>query len=84
MILNEHAASYVQDLHTALETMVRSTHARAPSGEGAHGTVFVLRADLISIDVRNLLQSVARAVIFSRRGSLFEQVTRLEESDSLP
>ncbi len=80
VILNEHAASYVQDLQTALETMVRTTQTRRPAGPVARGTVFVLRADLVSIDVRNLLQSVARAVIFSRRGSLFEQVTRLEES----
>ena len=80
VILNEHAASYAQDLHTALETMVRSTPTRPPSDPGAHAAVFVLRADLVSIDVRNLLQSVARAVIFSRRGSLFEQVIRLEES----
>ncbi len=35
----------------------------------------MLRADLVPVEVRTLLQSVARAVLFSRRGSLFEQVT---------
>ena len=81
VILNEHAASYAQDLQTALEAMVRTTQTRRPSGPVTRGAVFVLRADLVSVEVRNLLQSVARAVIFSRRGSLFEQVTRLEESE---
>ena len=42
----------------------------------------MLRADLISVEVRSLLQSAARAVLFSRRGSLFEQVERLEESEA--
>jgi cyclic beta-1,2-glucan synthetase len=41
--------------------------------------VFILRADLVSIEVRALLQSAARAVLLSRRGSLFEQVRRTEE-----
>ena len=34
----------------------------------------------VSVEVRSLLQSAARAVLFSRRGSLFEQVRRLQES----
>ncbi|MEO7158309.1 MAG: glucoamylase family protein [Vicinamibacterales bacterium] len=81
VIVNEHAASYAQDLQTALEGMVRTTQTRRPSGPVTRGAVWVLRSDLVSIEVRHLLQSVARAVIFSRRGSLFEQVTRLEEAE---
>jgi cyclic beta-1,2-glucan synthetase len=42
--------------------------------------VFLLRGDLVSAEVRVLLQSAARAVLFSRRGSLFDQVRRLEAS----
>jgi cyclic beta-1,2-glucan synthetase len=41
--------------------------------------VFLLRADLLSAEVRNLLQTVARVVIVSRRGGLAEQVKRLQE-----
>ena len=41
--------------------------------------MFLLRADLLSADVRNLLQTVARVVIVSRRGGLAEQVKRLQE-----
>ena len=39
VILNERASSYVQDLQSALETMLRTSQARPPaSAEGADGT----------------------------------------------
>jgi cyclic beta-1,2-glucan synthetase len=48
VILNERASSYVQDLQTALETMLRTSQARPPASvEGAIGKIFILRADLI-------------------------------------
>ena len=80
VILNEHPASYAQDLQAALEAEVRATQAGRPSGgSNARGDVFVLRADLVSLEARSLLESVARAVLFGARGSLFEQLKRLEE-----
>jgi cyclic beta-1,2-glucan synthetase len=80
IILNEHPASYAQDLQTALEAQVRATQAGRPSGRSnARGAVFVLRADLVSIEARSLLESVARAVLFGSGGNLFEQLRRLEE-----
>ena len=64
VILNERPPSYDQDLQTALEALVRANRARPYSdAEGARGTVFVLRADLVSVEVRSLLQTVARAVL---------------------
>ncbi|HVC21151.1 MAG TPA: glucoamylase family protein, partial [Vicinamibacterales bacterium] len=85
VILNDHGASYAQDLQTAIEAMVRATRSREPSGSApARGAVFVLRADLVPAEVRTLLQSVARAVLFSRRGTLFEQVRRLADSEPSP
>ena len=51
-----------------------------PTEKARAERVFVLRADLVSVEVRNLLQTAARAVLLSRRGSLAEQVKRLEES----
>ena len=42
--------------------------------------MFILRDELVPPATRSLLQSAARAVIWSRRGSLFQQVKRLEES----
>jgi cyclic beta-1,2-glucan synthetase len=82
VILNEHPASYAQDLQMALEALVRASQSRRPpGGVTARGAVFVLRAELVPVETRRLLQSAARAVLFSRRGSLFEQVRRLEESE---
>ena len=79
VILNERSPSYDQDLQTALEALVRANRARPYSdGEDARGTVFVLRADLVSVAVRRLLQTVARAVLLSRRGTLAQQVKRLD------
>lgn len=79
VILNERPPSYDQDLQAALEALVRTTPTRPNSdGQGTRGGVFILRADLISDEMRSLLQSVARAVLLSRRGPLSEQVKRLE------
>ncbi len=84
VILNEHPASYPHELQTALEAMVRASRSRQPLGNTtAHGAVFILRADLVPVAVRTLLQSAARAVLFSRRGSLFDQVRRLDAPEPL-
>ncbi len=81
VILNENPSSYSQDLQGSLETIVRSSQSRRqPSTENGQGSVFVLRNELVSPQTRGLLQSVARAVIWNRRGSLFRQVKRLEDS----
>jgi cyclic beta-1,2-glucan synthetase len=80
VILNERASSYVQDLQTALEALVRASQSRdTQGGEGARGAVFLLRGDLISLDLRNLLQTVARATLVAHRGSLADQVRRVPE-----
>jgi cyclic beta-1,2-glucan synthetase len=80
VILNERSASYVQDLQSALEALVRANQSRpTAAGEGARGGVFILRTDLISVELRNLLQTVARAVLVAHRGSLADQVRRVAE-----
>jgi cyclic beta-1,2-glucan synthetase len=79
VILNERPPSYHQDLQAALEGMVRTAPARlATDGQGPCGNVYVLRADLVSAELRSVLQTAARAVLLSRRGTLSEQVKRLE------
>jgi cyclic beta-1,2-glucan synthetase len=81
VILNERATSYAQDLQASLEALVRTSQSRLhPEGKGAGGSVFVLRADLVSLDARSLLKTAARAVLLSHRGSLSTQLKRLEES----
>ena len=91
VIVNERAASYVQDLQIAVETAVRSSRSGPRLGdEHAQGSVFTLRADLMSGEARALLQSAARIVLLAHRGSIADQIawlTRAEpptESPTLP
>jgi cyclic beta-1,2-glucan synthetase len=78
VIINERASSYVQDLQVAIEAAVRTRTSHAVLGEGpTQGTVYVLRADLISLQSRALLQSVARVVIAARDGSIADHLARL-------
>ena len=82
VILNEHGTSYAQDLHDSLETLVRASQSTLSSdGRAERGGVFILRGDRLSTEDRTLLQSAARAVLLSRRGSLADQVIRLERPE---
>ena len=75
VILNEHAASYSQDLQIALESLVRAQpRTPAPPGAAAKGAVFLLRADLIPAQTATLLASVARVVLVAERGGLSDQL----------
>ncbi|WP_338043485.1 glucoamylase family protein [Novacetimonas maltaceti] len=78
VILNEHPSSYLQDLQTSLEDMVRAT-GRLAAGAGS---VRILRADLISPALCGLLASVAR-VVLSARQTLAEQLERAQPLPSL-
>jgi len=79
VILNEHGATYAADLNDSLEALVRTSQSILVSeGRRGHGDVYILRGDQLSNDDRTLLQAAARAVLLSRRGSLADQVIRLE------
>ena len=78
VILNERSSSYVQDLQIALEALVRASQSRPQAGvEGPAGRIYVLRADLMSVEVRGLLASVARVVLVGQRGRLSDQLDRV-------
>ncbi|MFN0157599.1 MAG: GH36-type glycosyl hydrolase domain-containing protein [Bacteroidota bacterium] len=82
VILNEQPPSYNMGLQGALETVVRTNESQLMpqfEGKSVQGRVFIVRADLISLDVRMVLQSAARAVLLGRRGSLSEQLSAIEE-----
>jgi len=79
VILNEHGATYAGELQDSLETLVRTSQSTlVPEGHRGHGGVYILRGDQLSAEDRTLLQAAARAVLLSRRGSLSDQVIRLE------
>ncbi len=78
VILNDHPASYLQELQTALETLVRASRPRQPAGHQAPpGSVYLLRSDLITPQAHALLVAAARVVLVARRGSLFDQLQRI-------
>jgi cyclic beta-1,2-glucan synthetase len=79
VILNEKPTSYIQDLQVSLETMVRTSRSGQPD-QFVRGNVYVLRSDLISSEVLELLQSAARVVIPARRGNLAEQIRRIPDA----
>src|SRR6266545_960768 len=85
VILNERAPSYVQDLQALLETLLRTSQsAGLHDGQGPHGKVHILRADRVTATQRDVLQSVARAVLSSRRGTLADQMARTQRPDAAP
>lgn len=92
VIVNEHDSSYRQELQSAIETAVRRSQSRPRladelTDKHVKGSVHVLRADLISTKVRDLLRSVARVVLVARRGSISKHIDRLPSApiwDRLP
>src|SRR4029077_19166307 len=77
VLLNERASSYIQDLQSSVEALVRASQSQKADG-GTRGAVFTLRTDLVPLPARELLQSAARVVLLGRRGSLSEQLVRLD------
>ncbi|MDN7133140.1 glucoamylase family protein [Halomonas sp. MC140] len=75
VIINERASSYIQDLQQAIETAVLSSQARPHLRSGhVHGSIVALRADLMSLEARMLLQSVACVALMAQRGNIAQQL----------
>ena len=78
VIINEHPSSYIQDLQAAIETAVRRSQSRPRAGyELAQGGAYVLRADLMNAEARELIAAVARVVMSARRGPIADQLALL-------
>jgi cyclic beta-1,2-glucan synthetase len=84
VILNERPTSYASDLQHVLDAAIRTSQVRNDEDGTRRGAVFLLRADLIAADVRELLLSVARAVFVARQGTLGDQLARVREPDPKP
>lgn len=82
VILNDNPTTYLQSLQKELETLVRT------SGLGGlqdkPGGVYLRRADHMPEADRILLHAVARVVIVCERGSLEDQLERLQVDEPLP
>ncbi len=82
VILNEHGATYAQDLQDSLETLVRTSRSTlVQEGHAGHGGVYIVRGDQLSAEDRTLVLAAARAVLLSRRGTLADQVIRLQRPE---
>ncbi|WP_108483503.1 GH36-type glycosyl hydrolase domain-containing protein [Oceaniglobus ichthyenteri] len=77
VIVNERAASYVQDLQTALEDIADITRARSqiPS---ARTHIFTLRRDTLADQSYDALLAAARIVLHARNGMFSTQIDRAE------
>ena len=82
VILNEHAASYREEINQQLTQLVDG----GPWGawRGKPGGVFVLQVDSITRAETILLHVVAQAVLSGERGTLEQQLDRSEPEPPLP
>jgi len=55
----------------------------SPESASVSGNIFLLRADQISPEDNAILRSVARAVVLSRLGTLYEQINRAQRTENL-
>ena len=78
VIINEHPASYAQELQGALEALLRAQ--QDPADGSGRSSIYLLRADLIPNATCTLLASVARVVLAGNRGRLSEQLDRAEQA----
>ena len=77
VIVNDKPPSYNQDFQGSLEALVHASQLRlSPDSGNTRGRIFLIRGDLINAQTRAQLQSFARVLILSRRGTLSEQIGR--------
>jgi cyclic beta-1,2-glucan synthetase len=81
VILNDRMSSYVQDLQTLIEDLMRKVNRQVNKGQ-----IYALRADLTSPEVLRVLPAIARIVIYGRRGDLASQLVpkRLSPLEARP
>ena len=74
MILNEHPASYRDEMHEQIVTLLDDGPWHG--WKDRPGGVYLLRGDFMPDAERTLLTSVARAVLHGNRGTLSNQLDR--------
>ncbi|TGP27038.1 MULTISPECIES: glucoamylase family protein [unclassified Mesorhizobium] len=77
VVVNEQASSYVQDLQRAVETLCENSRLRGRE-LGPRQHIFAVRRDLMDEPTYKTLLSVARVVLHTRNGTIFDQLERAE------
>ncbi len=77
VIVNEQAASYVQDLQNAIEALCDNARLRGRE-LGPRQHIFAVRRDLMDPQTYRTLLSVARIAMHTRNGRVFDQLERAE------
>jgi cyclic beta-1,2-glucan synthetase len=81
VILNAAGSAAVAAVQTAVDAAVKSSHQGRDETLKGRGAVFALRADAMTSDHREFLQTAARAVFHAARGPLREQLARPHERE---
>lgn len=77
VVVNEQASSYVQDLQRAVETLCENSRLRGKE-LGPRQHIFAVRRDLMDETTYKTLLAVARVVLHTRNGTIFDQIERAE------
>lgn len=77
VIVNEQASSYVQDLQQAIESLCENSRLRGKE-LGPRQHIFAVRRDLMDEPTYKTLLAVARVVLHTRNGTIFDQIERAE------
>ena len=77
VIVNEQASSYVQDLQQAIESLCENSRLRGKE-LGPRQHIFAVRRDLMDEPTYRTLLGVARVVLHTRNGTIFDQIERAE------
>ncbi|MCO5062912.1 MAG: protein ndvB [Rhizobiaceae bacterium] len=77
VIVNEQASSYVQDLQQAIENLCENSRLRGHEF-GPRQHIFAVRRDLMDQHSYRTLLAVARIVLHTRNGTIFDQIERAE------
>lgn len=77
VVVNEQAASYVQDLQNAIEQLCENSRLRGREF-GPRQHIFAVRRDLMDEQSYRTLLAVARVVMHTRNGTIFDQIERAE------
>ena len=77
VIVNEQASSYVQDLQQAIDALCENSRLRG-NEFGPRQHIFAVRRDLMDETTYKTLLAVARVVLHTRNGMIFDQIERAE------